>query len=101
MESQTVHPTMGSPATYHIQVIGPLDETWSNRLGGLTITPTHLDDQQVITSLEGKLVDQAALFGVLMALYDLRLPLLSVECVEAANQEWWKSMRSHQNSKQG
>jgi len=37
------------------------------------------DDQQVITSLEETLIDQAALFGVLMSLYDLRLPLLSVE----------------------
>jgi hypothetical protein len=33
----------------------------------------------VITSLQGTLIDQAALFGVLMALYDSRLPLLSVE----------------------
>ena len=76
-----MYPTIDAPATYHIQVIGPLDETWSNRLGGLKITATRVDDQKVITSLEGKLVDQAALFGVLMALYDLRLPLLSVECL--------------------
>jgi hypothetical protein len=70
---------MGLPATYHIQVIGQLDEIWSNRLGSLTITSTRSDDQQVITSLHGNLIDQAALFGVLMALYDSRLPLLSVE----------------------
>ena len=81
-----MYPTIDAPATYHIQVIGPLDETWSNRLGGLKITATHVDDQQVISSLEGKLIDQAALFGVLMALYDLRLPLLSVECLRESNQ---------------
>ena len=72
-------PSMGLPATYHIQVIGQLDEIWSNRLSGLTITSTRSDDQQIITSLHGNLIDQAALFGVLMALYDSRLPLLSVE----------------------
>jgi hypothetical protein len=72
-------PSVGLPATYHIQVIGQIDENWSNRLGGLTITSTRLDDRQVITSLQGTLIDQAALFGVLMALYDSRLPLLSVE----------------------
>ncbi len=44
------------------------------------------DDQHVITSLEGTLIDQAALFGVLMALHDLRLPLLSVECLRESNQ---------------
>ena len=74
-------PSMGLPATYHIQVIGQIDENWSNRLGGLTITSTRLDDRQVITSLHGNLIDQAALFGVLMTLYDSRLPLLSVEFV--------------------
>ena len=72
-------PSVGLPATYHIQVIGQIDEYWSNRLGGLTITSTRSDDRQVITSLQGTLIDQAALFGVLMALYDSRLPLLSVE----------------------
>ena len=74
-------PSMGLPATYHIQVIGHLDEIWSSRLGDLTITSTHSDEHQVITSLHGNLIDQAALFGVLMALYDSRLPLLSVEFV--------------------
>ena len=74
-------PSVGLPATYHIQVIGQIDENWSNRLGGLTITSTRLDDRQVITSLQGTLIDQAALFGVLMTLYDSRLPLLSVEFV--------------------
>ena len=74
-------PSMGLPATYHIQVIGQVDEIWSDRLGGLTITSTRSDDHQEITSLHGNLIDQAALFGVLMALYDSRLPLLSVEFV--------------------
>jgi hypothetical protein len=81
-----MYPTIGAPASYHIRVIGALDENWSKRLGNLTITSTKMDDQQVITSLEGNLVDQAALFGVLMALYDLRLPLLSVECLRENKQ---------------
>lgn len=80
-----MYPTIGSPASYHIQVIGQLDESWANRLSGLTITSTRLEDQQIITSLQGRVVDQAALFGVLMTLYDLRLPLLSVECLGKNN----------------
>ena len=72
-------PNMGLPATYRIQVVGRLDESWSSRLGGLTITSTRSDDCQEITSVSGNLIDQAALYGVLMALYDLRLPLLTVE----------------------
>ena len=72
--------TIGSPANYEIRVVGKLDENWSNRLGGLMITSSILNNQRVITTLKGNLIDQAALFGVLMTLYDLRLPLLSVEC---------------------
>jgi hypothetical protein len=71
--------TIGSPANYEIRVVGKLDENWSNRLGGLMITSSILNNQRVITTLKGNLIDQAALFGVLMTLYDLRLPLLSVE----------------------
>jgi hypothetical protein len=76
-----MYPSIGSAATYQIRVIGQIDENWATRLGGLTIITTKEVDQQVITSLQGDLVDQAALFGVLMTLYDLRLPLLSVECL--------------------
>jgi hypothetical protein len=35
-----------------------------------------------VTTLEGYLRDQAALFGVLNTLYELHLPVLSVECLE-------------------
>ena len=79
MESKTIFPAMGLPATYHIRVIGKLDENWSETLSGLVFRSTCSDDHQVITSLKGRLIDQAALFGVLMALYDSRLPLVSVE----------------------
>jgi len=70
------------PATYRILVAGYLDKNWSNRLGGLTISIDTEDNDRLITMLSGALMDQAALFGVLKALYDMRLPLLSVECLE-------------------
>ena len=69
-------------ATYSIQVAGYLDGSWSNRLGGLKISVSDLDENTLITTLSGSFIDQAALFGVLKALYDMRLPLLSVECLE-------------------
>ena len=69
-------------ATYCIRVAGYLDESWSARLGGLEIAPSEPREKQSVTMLSGSLIDQAALFGVLKALYDMRLPLLSVECVE-------------------
>ncbi len=74
--------TVDKSASYCIRVIGNLDESWSNRLGGMTITSSSQEGKQSITTLSGSIIDQAALFGVLKALYDMRMPLLSVECLE-------------------
>ena len=70
------------PATYCIRVVGYLDENWSARLGGLKIESTDQKSRKAVTTLSGPIIDQAALFGVLKALYDMRLPLLSVECLD-------------------
>ena len=69
------------PATYRIRVKGYLDNSWSDRLSGLTINPQIQGDEPVVTTLDGQVADQAALAGVLNALYGLHLPILSVECL--------------------
>ncbi len=72
-------PTMEGPAIYRICVKGALGPEWSNRLAGMQIT--QVDEGK--TLLVGRLSDQAALAGVLTALYELHLPVSSVECLEA------------------
>ena len=67
------------PATYRIRVQGGLDVRWSERLGGLEMTVSHLGQQGAVTTLLGPVRDQAELIGIVNSLYDLRLPLLSVE----------------------
>jgi len=74
--------TIDRSATYCIRVVGFLDKNWSDRLAGLEIVCDEGQRRKVVTTLSGTLIDQAALFGVLKALYDMRLPLLSVECLE-------------------
>jgi hypothetical protein len=69
------------PATYRIEIQGSLDTSWSSRMGGMTITSTGPEEEPAVTALVGQLVDQAALLGVLNFLYDLSLPLISVECL--------------------
>ena len=70
-----------TPATYRIRVKGYLEDSWSDRLGGMVIEVVGgTEDAREIT-LVGWLADQAALFGVLNTLYGLHLPLLSVEYV--------------------
>ncbi len=75
-------PTMSDPATYRIRVGGLLDASWSDRLGGLTVTTTGGRDLPPTTTLEGRLPDQAALNGVLGTLYEQHMPVLSVECLD-------------------
>ena len=72
--------TFDRPGNYCIRVIGHLDESWSDRLGGLRITACSLKDQEgPVTELVGQVRDQAKLAGVLNSLYELHLTLLSVE----------------------
>jgi hypothetical protein len=67
------------PGNYRIRVEGFLDKKWSARLGGLRITASKAGDQKSVTVLEGQVRDQSELTGVLNALYQRHLTLLSVE----------------------
>ena len=71
---------------YRIRVLGSLDESWSERLGGLRITAGSLKDQEgPVTELVGKVRDQAELSGILETLYEAHFTLLSVEMLGAEN----------------
>ena len=82
MPREATYLTLFEPATYSIRVQGALDANWSGRLGGLRSLVVRAGDQAV-TELSGQLADQAALVGVLTSLYDLGMPLLSVERIAA------------------
>ena len=69
------------PVTYRIRIRGALNEQWSDCLGGMSITTNRVGDHEVVTTLLGQLADQAALVGVINALYDLHLSILLVECL--------------------
>ena len=71
--------TFDRPGKYRIRVEGFIDESWSERLGGMRITTCSEEHQKTLTTLEGRMVDQSALAGVLNTLYELHLSLLSVE----------------------
>ena len=67
-------------ALYLIRVKGLLDERWSDYLSGFTITH-HAGHTSVLV---GSVRDQAALFGVLIKIRDLGIPLISIEPLEKA-----------------
>ena len=66
-------------ANYRIVVEGVLDPVWFDRLGGLELTEQRQPGQPVVTRLEGQLVDESALQGVLDTLFMLGLRLVFVE----------------------
>ena len=78
---------LDTPATYRIRVKGFLDSSWSDRLSGLAISRSSQEEEPKVTTLYGRLADQAALAGVLSALYGLHLPILSVECLSDVETE--------------
>lgn len=77
----STHQFMHEPAQYQIQVQGRLPATWREMFGDLC-AQTDNNGSEVVTTLTGRLPDQAALNGLLQALYGLGLPLLSVQRVE-------------------
>jgi len=75
-----------SPGYYRIEVEGILPSTWYNRLGAMQISPpsNQLISKKTnngITIMQGKVSDQADLSGILNSLYELHLPLLSVQFI--------------------
>lgn len=69
----------GMSGTYRIRVQGVVDARWSDWLGGMAITTQHREGEAMHTDLVGRVPDQAALAGILNALYEMHLSLLSVE----------------------
>ena len=80
MGQHTTKLTMYAPVACRIRVQGVLDQTWSDTMGGLTISLDTESGALPVTTLTGELLDQAALMGVINHLYNLLLPLISVEC---------------------
>jgi hypothetical protein len=63
---------------YEIQVQGYLDPDWSDWFEGFTIRHGSAHDGSPLTILSGTVTDQSALSGILVQLFDLNFPLISV-----------------------
>ena len=75
--------SIAHPARYRIRVFGRIEQDWSDRLQGMSVTTVEAEGQETYSEVSGVLPDQAALMGVLDYLHNWRIPLLSVECVSA------------------
>jgi hypothetical protein len=66
--------TATGPGRYEIRVAGHLDSRWAAWFDGLSLT----NQSDGTTVLQGAVVDQAALHGLLQKVRDVGLPLISV-----------------------
>lgn len=66
-----------APAPYEIRIRGALDESWCELMDGMTVTPIEVNGQPV-TVLRVVVQDQAALAGLMDALFGLNATVLSV-----------------------
>ena len=80
-DKPTAHPHQ--PGDYQIRVEGQLDSRWSAWFDGLRLSP----QEDGTTVIEGAVVDQAALHGLLQKVRNLGLPLISVSHIETDTPE--------------
>ena len=71
------------PVVYQIRLKGHLDSQWTDWFGGLTVALEEDGD----TLLTGKVIDQAALHGLLKKVRDLGLTLVSVNPIIHSEKE--------------
>jgi hypothetical protein len=74
----TGQPLFDDPAAYQIMIHGRIAPALSERLEGMAISLLDMEDGTSLSILTGDLSDQAALTGVLNAIYELHLSLVYV-----------------------
>lgn len=70
---------MDAPATYRICVIGGLESSWAERIWGMKSSRVGESSAPEQTMLLGEVADQAALVGIINALYNSGHTVVSVE----------------------
>jgi hypothetical protein len=71
--------TFGGPASYRIVVQGSIGTSALDCLGGMRIETINGEDDNPMTTLVGRLKDQAHLAGVLNTIYEMHLPVMEVK----------------------
>src|SRR6476646_7571404 len=85
MTSQSERLTLYDPATYRICVQGKISPTWSEDFTTMALSYLDPDGPAPRTFLEGRVLDQAQLIGLITQVYGLGLPLVSVQYIAPAS----------------
>ena len=71
------------PAMYKIKVQGEIKGSWSEKLQGLQINIERSPGEKPVSILIGQINDQSALSGLLNALYDFNMTIISVNILKS------------------
>ena len=77
---------MDKPATYRIRVLGNVDSAYASRYWGMSLIDINKTGESEQTVLVGEIADQAALVGIINALYNAGHTVLSVEYMDTDNE---------------
>ena len=83
----TVDLRMDIPARYRIQVHGAVDEAWFEYYDNMVIEIEAGSMRRPLTTITGWVIDQAALQAMLSLLYDMQLPLVSIDWLPEEEKE--------------
>jgi hypothetical protein len=72
---------MDLPLQYQIQVKGIVDASWFDYYDNMVLELDDEGEQRPLSTLTGSVPDQAALISILTLLYNMRYPLINVECL--------------------
>ena len=86
MSPETKRIRLDQPALYRIEVQGQLDPHWSAHFDSMECTVEGASDGLPVTSLYGRVADQASLHGMLNRIRDLGLPLLTVLFIQTCEE---------------
>jgi hypothetical protein len=75
-----------NPSIYKIKVFGDLNQTFSERIGGMQLNVDRSHKEGPISVLIGQINDQSALSGVLNTLYNSQLTIISVAMLKEPNE---------------
>ena len=70
------------PAIYCITIKGSIDQRYAGYFGDMIISAEKKEEGQTTNKLTGSIKDQADLMGVLNALYNLHLPIVSIQSLD-------------------
>ena len=70
------------PAIYCIKIRGVIDQRYAGHFGDMIISTDKKEEGQTTSKLTGNIRDQAELMGVLNALYNLHLPIVSIQTLD-------------------